>query len=822
MTESKPVGEIATLIAELEIDEKIALLSGSDIWRTAAVPRLGIGTVKVTDGPNGARGDSTTGAKAVCLPASIGMASTFDTDLVLEIGRLLGRETARKGADVLLAPTINMARHPLGGRNFESFGEDPQLTADMAVAYIAGVQDEGVGACAKHFVANDVEDDRLTVSSEVDARTLREVYLRPFEAAVEAGVWTIMAAYPKLNGVHCTEHDWLLTSLLRDEWGFDGLVMSDWGATHHPTRPIDAGMDLEMPGPPLVFGAKLRSAFDQEEISEAVIDARVRRILELAKRAGRTIAVADAIAGGRVEDEPVERSVDLPDEQALARRLAADSMVLLRNDQATLPLDGVASVALIGPNADPGVIQGGGSAQLPAHHITSPLAGLQEAFGDAAVDHHVGCLAHRYLPDVEPESWEGSERPLNLEIFASTDLSGEPAITRTARSATVMIAGGMDELPNPMQWSQRWTGQLRIEQSGTHRFGVMAVGPSRVLIDGVEVVDNWTAMTPGDAFFQRASAEVVGAVDLEAGSVVEVVIEWSRGNDEFLAGLRFGYLPPTDEDQLLSEAAEAASAADAAVVVVGLDALWETESHDRPMFGLPGRQDELVRRVVAANPRTVVVVNAGGPVDLPWLDDVPASLMAWYPGQEFGGALTDVLTGAADPGGRLPVTFPVTTEQTPTAGFVPGDGDLLVYGEQSHVGYRWYDREEVEPRRPFGHGGSYASFEIGTPTVVELGSSGGPVEVEVPVKNTSGRSGKCVVQIYVEPPAGDDRRPLRLLGGFGVARLGAGEETTLKVSVAGRSFEVWGDDGWVVPAGEYGIAVGTSSRELPHRLTVVR
>lgn len=822
MRETGSVGDVGGLVDQLDIDEKIALLSGSDVWRTAPIPRLGIGTVKVTDGPNGARGDSTTGARAVCLPASIGMAATFDTDLVVEVGRLLGRETARKGSSVLLAPTINMARHPLGGRNFESFGEDPQLTSEMAVAYITGVQDEGVGACAKHFVANDVEYRRLTVSSEVDERTLREVYLRPFESAVNAGVWSIMAAYQKLNGDHCTQHDWLLTTVLRDEWGFDGLVMSDWGATHHPTKPISAGMDLEMPGPPLVLGARLRAAFDAGEIAEEAIDARAARVVELAMRAGRAISAAEAQGGATVEPEPPELSVDLPDERALARRLAADSMVMLRNSDATLPLAPTQSVAIIGPNADPGVIQGGGSAELPAHHVTSPVAGLADAFGSASVTHQVGCLAHRYLPEVQASQWEGGDRPLDLEIFGSTDLSGEPVITRTTRAVTVMIAGGIEELPNPMNWSQRWRGQLRIDRSGIHQFEVMAVGPSRVLIDGVEIVDNWTSMTPGDAFFQKSSAEVVGEIQLEAGSVVEVVVEWVRGDDDLLAGLRFGHLPPTDEDQMLADAVAAAEQADAAVVVVGLDALWETESHDRPMFGLPGRQDELVRRVAAANPRTVVVVNACGPVDLPWLDEVPATVVAWYPGQEFGGALADVLTGAADPGGRLPVTLPASLDQTPTTDLVPGDGDLLHYGEHSHVGYRWYDKEEIEPRRPFGHGGSYAAFDIGAASVVSLESEGGPVVVEVPVTNTSDRSGKCVVQLYVDPPSGDDRRPVRMLGGFGVARLDGGGETTLQIAIPPRVFEVWGDDGWEMPTGEYGVAVGLSSRDLIQRVTFRR
>ena len=809
---------IQSLLDQLTIDEKVSLLSGADTWQTVAVERLGIGAVKVTDGPNGARGDSTTGARAVCLPASIAVGASFDVELVAEVGRLLGREAVRKGSQVLLAPTINIARHPLGGRNFESFGEDPSLTAAMAVAYITGVQDEGVGACAKHFVANDVEYRRMTVSSEVDERTLREVYLAPFEAVVDAGVWSLMASYPKLNGQHCTEHEWLLTDLLRDEWGFDGLVMSDWGATHHRSRPVNAGLDLEMPGPPRALGAALRSAIDEGEVDEETLDRRVMQVLDLAARAGRIESIDD----GSIDTIP-EQSIDLPEDRALARRAATDGMVLLSNPRDLLPLAPSKTVAVIGPNASPGVIQGGGSAQLAAHRVIAPLEGLQAELGEWIVADEVGCLTDRYLPQVDPDDWDGDGRSVDLQIFATNDLTGEPAVERSVGTVYAMLAGGVAGLPDPDVWSQRWNGRLVIGEGGEHQFSVLATGPSRVFVNGDLVVDNWTDPQPGDAFFQFASSEVIGSVELEAGSVADVTIEWLPEPGGFLSGLRFGHLAPVDEDALLDRAVAAAAGADVAVVVVGLDAEWETESHDRPMFGLPGRQDELVERVLAANPDTVVVINAGGPVDLPWLDDVGAALMAWYPGQEFGSALADVLTGASDPGGRLPVTFPRSLDDAPTAGIVPGDGDLLHYGEGLLVGHRWYDSKGTDPLRPFGYGTSYATFEYGEADLVSGGDAGAPAIVELVVRNTSDRSGKAVVQLYSEAPSGAVERPVRQLVGFAAVHLDAGAEETVRVDTTHRAFEIWTEsDGWHTPSGDYRLHVATSSRDVLQTLTVAR
>ncbi len=799
-------------------EEKVSLLSGSDVWRTAPVDHLGIPAVKVSDGPNGVRGDSTTGARAVCLPASIALAASFDEELVTELGRLLGRETTRKGAHILLAPTINLARHPLGGRNFESFGEDPILTARLGAAYIRGVQDEGVGACAKHFVANDVEESRLTVSSEVGPDVLREVYLLPFERAVSAGVWSVMAAYPKVNGEHCTENPWLLTSVLREEWGFDGLVVSDWGATHHPTRSVAAGLDLEMPGPALALGPNLLAAVEAGELPMSVLDERAATVVDLTLRAGLLGAT----------EEP-ERSVDLPEERALVRRAAVEGMVLLTNrpsgptaTEPLLPLPAsVTSVAVIGPNAAPGVIQGGGSAQLLAHSHVSPVDGLRAALGSAKVTHHRGCLADRYVPVPEADIWLRSDgdSPLAVEVFDNPDLVGTPAVRRWSQHLRAFHNSVNEHVPEAGLWSQRWTGRMEVDRSGRHRFSVLAIGRSRVLVDGSLVVDNWTDPRPGEAFFDKASAEVVGEVELSAGHVAEVIVEWSSGADDQLSGLRFGYQAPVDEDALLDEAVLAAKEAAVAVVVVGLTAEWETEGHDRILFGLPGRQEELVRRTVAANPRTVVIVNACGPIDLPWLDDVPATLLAWYPGQEFGNALADVLLGLAEPGGRLPVTVPKSLDEAPTHGSVPGDGTFLHYEEGLFLGHRWYSWQGIEPRLPFGHGLSYTDFEITGPdgSVDEEphpADAGRPVPVTV--ANVGTRPGKCVVQAYLVPDRATWPDRPRVLAGFRPVRLAVGESASVEVELDRAALRLWDIEHgrWEPLVGRHRVEVGTSAGDI--------
>ncbi|MGI9598971.1 MAG: glycoside hydrolase family 3 C-terminal domain-containing protein [Acidimicrobiales bacterium] len=492
---------------------------------------------------------------------------------------------------------------------------------------------------------------------------------------------------------------------------------------------------------------------------------------------------------------------------------------------------------MIGPNAEDGVIQGGGSAQLTPHYSISPLAGLVAALPEASVTHHRGCVADRYVPQVDAADWqpmthasegstdEGStDGPLLVEIFDNPELAGQPAVRRTSRNLFAFYHGDNTAVPEAERWSQRWTGSLAIAVGGTHRFGILAVGRSRVLVNGRLVADNWTAPQPGQAFFEKASEEVIGSIELEVGTVAEIVVEWSGGEDHDLAGLRFGHRPPLDEDAMLDEAVAMAADAEAAVVVVGLTAEWETESHDRIMFGLPGRQDELVTRIAAVNPRTVVVLNAGGPVDLPWLDEVPAAIMAWYPGQEFGSALADVLLGNTDPGGRLPVTFPRRLEDAPTAGSVPGDGEFLEYAEGLLIGHRWYTEHGTDPLLPFGHGLSYTRFDFG-PAVVDAEASAagltgrGPAVVTVPVSNVGLRAGKCVVQVYLRP--GIPGRP-RVLAGFGATTIEPGRTETVSVPIDPPVLRAWDGSAelWAPLSGTHILEIATSSTAVEQTVEI--
>ena len=718
------------------MEERVELLSGRDTWRTAEVERLGIGSVKVTDGPNGARGDSTTGRRRSAFRPPSGSAPRSTGTSWPRLARCSGGRPCGKGSHVLLAPTINLARHPLGGRNFESFGEDPFLTAELAVAYVDGVQSEGVGACAKHFVANDVEFARMTVSSEVDEAVLREVYLAPFEAVVSAGVWTVMASYPMLNGVHCTEHRWLLTTVLRDEWGFDGLVMSDWGATHHPARPVLAGLDLEMPGPAMALGDRLRAAVDSGEVAHRGAR-RASRSGARPRGAGRPGRHDRRRAGA---DGGARRRPDPSPARSPPRAWCfSPTTEPSRSTPAAPPRSASSDPTPPTPSS-----RAAGRPRFPPHRQVSVVDGFVAAVGADRVTTAPGCLAHRYLPPPDPNRWVGGDQPIQLDLLPSTDATGEPLGSRERASIAAFAHG-----PTPDgAASQRWTGRMRIDDTGEHSFGVLAVGRSRVLVDGVVVADNWTSPRAGDAFFQHGSAEVVGSVALSAGSTVEVVVEWSIDDHAPVRGLRFGYLPPVDHDALLEEAVVAAQAADVAVVVVGLNNEWETEGHDRPGFSLPGAQDELVRRVAGVNERTIVVVNAGSPVDLPWFDEVAATLVAWYPGQELGHAVADVVLGRTEPGGRLPLTWPRRLADSPFELPIPEPGPprpgaVLPYSEGLLIGYRSYDRFGVEPRAPFGFGLGYTTFELGSPTLVEEGREPGhDATVVVPVTNTGDPTGQ--------------------------------------------------------------------------------
>lgn len=797
---------IEALLAQLTPEEKAALTAGIDAWHTCPVPRLGVPSIKLSDGPNGVRGDGVSGATSACFPVGTALGASWNPELVRRVGAALAEEARSKGASVALGPTINIHRHPLAGRNFECYAEDPLLSAELAVAMIEGLQSRGVAATAKHFVCNDSEFERHTISSEVGERALREIYLPPFEAAVRrAGVWALMTAYNRINGLYACDHAPLLHDLLKGEWAFDGLVMSDWWGTQSTVAAANAGLDLEMPGPARYFGAALREAVEAGQVSEATLDDKARRLLRLALRTGAL-------------DDPVEHpetSVDDPAHRELIRGAAAEGMVLLTNRDAALPLDAGSfkRLAVIGPNADNVSVMGGGSSRVEPHHVVQTLAAIRARAGDSVdVRHEQGCRIDRATPVLE----RGLEDGARLEIFNNPDFAGAPALVRQARRLEHRMTSGIAGSPIQGQYALRATARFRGEHEGVHRFTLTSAGRSRLFLDGELLIENWERWKRGGSFYGRGSDELGTEFALTAGEPHELLLEFQSFAQSALSGVIVGCASPEPPD-LLERAVALAAECDAALLFVGLNADWEREGADRVSFNLPGRQDELIERVAAANPRTIVVVNAGSPVAMPWADRVAAVLYAWYPGQEAGDAIAGVLFGDHDPGGRLPTTFPVRLEDSPAHLTYPGEAGTVSYGEGIFTGYRGFRRRAIAPAFPFGHGLSYTTFEFGAPRLDRsVITAGEGVEVTVPVRNTGNRAGSTVVQIYVRDEASSLLRPDRELKGFAKLSLAPGEEREVRVALPPRAFAAWDPrvHGWVVEPGEFTILVGASVEEI--------
>lgn len=802
--------KIEKLLSQMTVEEKVTMLAGSAMWYTTPVPRLGIPAIKVTDGPNGARGGGSFagGLTSACFPVSTALAATWNTDLVGRIGQALGEEAKTKGAHILLAPTVNIHRSPLAGRNFECFSEDPYLSARMAVAYIKGVQSQNVGTAVKHYVGNDSEFQRTTISSEVRERALREIYLPPFKAAVqEAHTWAVMASYNKVNGTYASESPYLLTDILRNEWGFEGLVMSDWFGTKSTAAAVNAGLDLEMPGPPVWRGEKLLQAFRAGEVDEATIDRSVRRLLRIIVKSG---------AFENPEDRP-EQAVDKPEHRALARQAAAEGIVLLKNDGNILPLstDKIRSLAIIGPNAKVARIMGGGSSHVNPHYAITPFEGILNKVGDAVeIGYEVGCTNHKLLPLINPAwltpSGVQAERGLTLEYFNSSDCSGASVKTTVVETSEQTWFGEIAPEVNPAQFSVRLTGRFTAPETGRYTFGLSSAGPSRLFIDGQEVIDRWTSSA------DSGPAELTFALDMAAGQSCELKVEYSKPSAVPLASFRLGCLPPIPEDTM-DRAAALAAASDVALVFVGLSDEWESEGFDRPDMELAGDQVALIEKVAAANKNTIVVLNTGSPVTMNWLDQVAAVVQAWFPGQECGNAIADVLFGDVNPSGRLPLTFPKRLEDNPAYINYPGENGKVYYGEGIFVGYRYYDKKKIEPLFPFGYGLSYTTFVYSN---LRLSASEIDAEeelqVSVDVQNSGARAGQEVVQLYVRDVAASLMRPEKELKGFAKVFLEPGETKTVTLTLNSESLAYYDDlaQQWVAEAGEFEVLVGSSSRDI--------
>jgi beta-glucosidase len=821
-------------VAAMTLDEKTAITAGQDLWTVPGVERLGIPSLAVTDGPNGARGTSLPGpgaAPTTCVPCGAALGATWDPELLRRVGVLLGHETRARSCRVLLAPTVNIPRSPLAGRNFECYSEDPQLSGVLAAAFIQGVQSQDVATTVKHFVGNDAETERYTMSSVIDERSLREIYLIPFEQAVRQGrTLGVMTGYNRLNGKWCSEDRHLVTDILRDQWGFDGFVLTDWYAVASSVGSQAAGVDLEMPGPGRAYGPALADAVRRGLVPEAALDEQVGRLLSVYARLG----LLDGEGGGA----PPPR-LPAPERAALAREAAAASMVLLRNN-GVLPLDdSVRTVAVIGANAATAVIMGGGSANVRPDHETSPLDALRARLGpEVTVRHEQGVdLARGASP---------LAMAMTADYTVGHGLDG-PLVHRGELPATEMSRTDSPVPGRDGPFSVRATGVFLPGQSGRYRLTLTHVGRARILVDGVVVLDGFDETLPrGSSFLGLGSEELSHEVQWEAGHPVELTVEYDNRGAKGLFAFRLAcrWLAP---DDLVERAVAAAAAAEVAVVVVGTSSEWESEGFDRPTLCLPRRQDELVAKVAAANPNTVVVVNTGAPVAMPWTEQVAAVLQAWFGGQEMATALADVLTGASDPGGRLPVTIPVRLEDTPAYGNFPGERNDIRYGEGLFVGYRWYEARRMAVTFPFGHGLSYASFALGAP---ELSSStftpGGELVVRVPVTNTGVRAGTEVVQCYVAPAREGLLRPEKELKAFAKIGLDRGETGAVTLVLSDRTFAYWdpgttetarlqermalgtmlppGDTGrgagWRIDPGQYELCVGRSSADIAWRVRI--
>ena len=832
MTTSAETTRERSRVAALPVEAKVRLLTGADSWRTYGDDILGLRPIVMSDGPAGVRGvtkdDRNPSASLPC-PSALG--ATWDSELVRELAAALGAEARGKGIDVVLAPTINVMRTPLGGRGFECFSEDPVLSARIAAGYVSGLQSAGVGAAVKHYVGNDSETERWTYDARIAEAVLRELYLVPFEACVrEAGALMVMAAYNSVNGALMTEHQGLLREVLKGEWGFTGVVVSDWSAARSTVPTAQAGLDLAMPGPRGPWGAALVEAVRSGAVAEELIDDKVLRLLRLARQVGALDSPGlDGYGPGR--DGPGrdrsfpaarDRAGPAPLQPALLRRAAAASLVLLRNEDQALPLDpaALASVAVLGPNAVHPVIQGGGSAAVIPGGLSTPADALREALaGQAEVTVAAGCQTWEMVPEPAARTLRD---PFSGDPGVRVEYrdGGGSLLGSEHRHSTVFAWWGDDGLPPGIGWGESGTVTVlttfRAEATGPHTIGAAGVGRLVLAVDGAMIAEEETPVPADPVETMTRPGQIMGTVWLTAGQEAAVRLDFRPSADaEGPLAVRLGIVASPDEDVALDEAVRAAAAADVAVVVAGSAETTESEGFDRESLRLPGRQDELIERVSAANPRTVVVVNAGMPVLMPWADRVAAVLYAWLPGQAMGDAVADVLLGRAEPGGRLPVTMPAREADCPVLRAVPRDG-RLGYDEGLLIGYRGYDAAGTTPLFPFGHGlgytsWSYESLAAGSPAL----AAGDDLTIGVTVRNTGARPGREVVQAYVAGPAADGR-PVRVLGAFGPAAAAPGETAQVTLTVPARVFARYDEQAarWVWPCGEFTIAVGRSSRDL--------
>ncbi|KAH8601980.1 glycoside hydrolase family 3 protein [Bisporella sp. PMI_857] len=802
--------DVEDILSKLNNVEKVELLS--------AFPKHGVPSIRVSDGPNGVRGTKFfNGITAACFPCGTGLAATWNTELLRKAGVVMGQESKAKGAHVILGPTINIQRSPLGGRGFESFSEDPVLSGLGAAALVNGIQETGVVATIKHFLCNDQEDERNMTNAIITERALREIYALAFQLVVrDSNPGCFMSSYNKINGVHVSENPKILKDILRGEWGWRGCVMSDWWGTYSTTGAINAGLDLEMPGATKWRGQILLQAVSVNKVPQHVLDERARNVLKLVNRCA---------ASQIPENAPETTDNNTPETAAFLRKIGGESIVLLKNERNTLPLKKDKKTLILGPNAKFAAYHGGGSASLAAYYAVTPFDAISEQL-KSPPEYTVGCYAHKELPLLGHQlKTDKGEPGITFRAYndppsvKGREIADEIILTKTE---LLMMDYYCAKLKDPL-WYADIEGFFTAEEDGEFELGLGVYGTANLYVDGDLIIDNSTKQTKGTMFFSCGTIEEKGILPIKKGQIYGFKVEFASApsckldpgsNTLFGSGaVRLGGAKVISPEEEIKHAAALAKDSDQVIICAGLNSDWESEGYDRQEFGLPGYMDSLIAEVSAANPSTVVVIQSGTPVAMPWLSSVNALVQAWYGGNETGNAIADILFGNVNPSAKLPLSFPKRIQDNPAFLNYRTERGRTLYGEDVYVGYRWYEMLELPVLFPFGHGLSYTRFSFSDLTV-EKGEK--VLTTSIKVKNVGDIAGAEVVQVYLRQKNPSVKRPVKELKGFKKVWLESGEEKTVEIPIEIKyAASFWDEirEAWVIEKDTFEVIVANSSAD---------